>query len=331
MTAGSDPGRRRGVLASVAAIAILVGVPAIAAADPSALELFKEGRALVKQGKHGEACEKFKKSQELDPQIGTLFNIAQCEEKTGKLASALAAYREVVAKDTNAERKALAAEYQSKHEPRVPKIVVQIEKPPVNLVVTLDGSTGAKPIDANLPNAVDLGDYTVIARADGYRELSTKVHIATEGDTTTVPISLALVHSENNVVVSHNVPAEPAPEPERSHSHRKRYGYIGMGVGGAAIATGVVFGVIASGKWSDAKAVCGGTICPTQMQVDQANALVSDARSAGNLSTGFVVAGGVLATAGLLLWVTAPTDEHALQVTPTPTPSSTGLALSGRF
>lgn len=331
MTAGSDPGRRRGVLASVAAIAILVGVPAIAAADPSALELFKEGRALVKQGKHGEACEKFKKSQELDPQIGTLFNIAQCEEKTGKLASALAAYREVVAKDTNAERKALAAEYQSKLEPRVPKIVVQIEKPPVNLVVTLDGSTGAKPIDANLPNAVDLGDYTVIARADGYRELSTKVHIATEGDTTTVPISLALVHSENNVVVSHNVPAEPAPEPERSHSHRKRYGYIGMGVGGAAIATGVVFGVIASGKWSDAKAVCGGTICPTQMQVDQANALVSDARSAGNLSTGFVVAGGVLATAGLLLWLTAPTDEHAVHVTATATPSSTGFALSGRF
>ena len=329
MTAGSDRGRRRGVLAGVAVVAILVSASTIAAAEPSALELFKQGRALVKQGKHGEACEKFKKSQELDPQIGTLFNIAQCEEKTGMLASALAAYREVVAKDTNAERKALAAEYQSKLEPRVPRIVVQIEKPPANLVVTLDGSTGARPIDANLPNPVDLGDYTVIARADGYRELSTKVHVASEGGTTTVPISLALVHEENTVVVSHDVPAAPAPEPE--HSHRKRYGYIGLGVGGAAIATGVVFGVIASGKWSDAKAVCGGTTCPTQMEVDQANALASDARSAGNLSTGFIVAGGVLASAVLFLWLTAPSGEHAVHVTATATPTSTGMALSGRF
>lgn len=322
MTAGSD--RARHVL-----VAMVLCASAIASAEPSAGELFKEGRALVKQGKHAEACEKFKKSQELDPELGTLFNIAQCEEKTGKLASALAAYREVVAKDTNADRKALAAEYQSKLEPRVPRIVVQVEQPPPSLVVTLDGSTGAKPVAANLPLPVDMGDYTVVARADGYRELSTKVHVTAEGATTTVPVSLALVHDQENVVVTRNVPAQPAPEP--SHSHRKRYAIITLGVGGAAIATGMVFGVIANGKWSDAKAVCGGTTCPSQTQVDQAQAIVNDARSAGNLSTGLVVAGGVLATAGLVLWLTAPTEEHAMHVTATATPSSTGFTLSGSF
>jgi hypothetical protein len=325
MTAGSELARR-------VMVAVILLASAIASAEPSAIELFKQGRALARQGKHAEACERFKQSQELDPQLGTLFNIAQCEEKTGKLASALAAYREVVAKDTNAERKALAAEYQSKLEPRVPKIVVQIENQPASLVVTLDGSTGAKPIDANRPIPVDLGDYNVIARADGYRELSTKVHVTTEGDTTTVPISLALVHDEDDVVVSHHAPARPAPVPaEPPHSHRKRYGYIALGVGGAALATGVVFGVIANGKWSDAQGVCGGTTCSTQMEVDQAQALVSDARSAGNLSTGFVVAGGVLATAGLVLWLTAPSDEHAVHVTATATSTSTGVAFSGRF
>jgi hypothetical protein len=312
-------------------VAVVVCASAIATADPSAGELFKQGRALVKQGKHAEACEKFKKSQELDPELGTLFNIAQCEEKTGKLASALAAYREVVAKDTNADRKALAAEYQSKLEPRVPKIVVQVEQPPSSLVVTLDGSTGAKPVAANMPVPVDMGDYTVIARADGYRELSTKVHVSSEGATTTVPVSLALVHDQENVVVTHNVPVQEPPAPEPQRSHRKRYGIITLGVGGAAIATGVVFGVIANGKWSDAKAVCGGTTCPTQMQVDQAQALGNDARSAGNLSTGLVVAGGVLATAGLVLWLTAPTEEHAMHVTATATPTSTGVTLSGSF
>ena len=100
---------------------------------PKAIDLFKEGRALAKANKFAEACEKFRQSQELDPELGTLFNIAQCEEKIGKLASALAAYQEVAAKDTNAQRQALAAEYQSKLAPRVPKLVVQLESPPPGL------------------------------------------------------------------------------------------------------------------------------------------------------------------------------------------------------
>ncbi len=300
------------------------------AQSPSAGELFKQGRDLAKAGKHAEACEKFQKSQELDPQLGTLFNIAQCEEKTGKLAQALAAYREVVAKDTNAKRKATAAEYQSKLEPRVPKLVVQIAKPPPSLVVTLDGPTGGKPIEANLPIEVDLGDYTVIARADGYRELSAKVKIDKEGDTTTVPVALALVHAETTV--TH---AEPQPKPveelhttaEPQHSHRKTYGKIALIGGGAVIAAGAVFGVLANGKWSDAKAVCGGTTCPTQPQVDMAEALVNDARSDGNISTGLVVGGAVIAGIGIALWLTAPSDEHAVHVTAT----AHGAAIAGRF
>jgi hypothetical protein len=297
---------------------------------PSASDLFKEGRELAKAGKPFEACVKFRKSQELDPQIGTLFNIAQCDEKLGKLATALAEYREVVAKDTNAKRKATAAEYQSKLEPRVPKLVVQIAKPPTSLVVTLDGPTGGKPIDPNLPIEIDLGDYTVIARADGYRELSAKVKIDKEGDTTTVPVALALVHAETQV--SH---VEQQPKPveevhatvEPSHSHRKTYGKIALIGGGAVIAAGAVFGVLANGKWSDAKNVCGGTTCPTQPQVDMAEALVNDARSDGNISTGLFIGGAVIAGVGIALWLTAPSDEHAVHVTAT----AHGAAIAGRF
>jgi hypothetical protein len=315
---------------TVASSVLLALVATAHAQAPSASELFKQGRELVKNGKHAEACEKFRKSQELDPQLGTLFNIAQCDEKTGKLATALAEYREVVAKDTNGKRKATAAEYQSKLEPRVPKLVVQIAKPPQSLVVTLDGPTGGKPIDANLPIEVDFGDYTVIARADGYRELSAKVKIDKEGDTTTVPVALALVHAETQV--SH---AEQQPKPveevhtavEPSHSHRKTYGKIALIGGGAVLAAGAVFGVLANGKWSDAKNVCGGTTCPTQPQVDMAEALVNDARSDGNISTALVIGGAAIAGVGLALWLTAPSDEHAVHVTVT----AHGAAIAGRF
>jgi hypothetical protein len=323
MIAGSD----RRVPFVVVAMSLIAGA---ALADPPAVELFKEGRALAKAGKYAAACEKFERSQEIDPQLGTLFNIAQCEEKTGKLAAALAAYREVVAKDTVAERRTLAAQYAAKLGPRVPKIVVQIASPPASLVVTLDGATGARPIGANQPVEVDLGDYNIVARADGYREQSSKVHVASEGGTTAVPITLTLVH-EQETPVAPAEPAKPTEDHAQSHSHRKTYGYVALGAGGAAIATGFVFGAIANGKWSDAKAVCGGTVCPTQAQVDRAQALASDARSAGDRSTALFVVGGALATAGLVLWLTAPDDEHAVHVTASATSTSTGLAIGGRF
>jgi hypothetical protein len=317
----------------LAALAVVALASVAHAQSPSATELFKQARDDYKAGKYAEACAKFVKSQEMDPQLGTLFNIGQCDEKLGKLASAIAAFREVVAKDNNAKRKALAAEYQSKLEQRVPKLVVQVAKPPQGLVVTLDGPTGAKPIDANLPIEMDFGDYTVIARADGFREMSSKVKIDHEGDTTTVPVTLALVHDQPADKTDKH--AEPerieatAPAP-RTHSHRKTYGVVTSIVGGAVAATGLVFGSLAHSKWNDAQAVCGGTTCPTQAQVDMANQLAGDARSAGNISTALFVGGGVLVATGLVLWLTAPSDEHAVSVTAS-TGATTGVVLSGRY
>ncbi|HEY1554068.1 MAG TPA: hypothetical protein VGF94_04495 [Kofleriaceae bacterium] len=299
------------------------------AQSPHATALFKEGRDLYKAGHYVEACSKFAQSQDLDPQLGTLFNLAQCEDKVGKLASALAAYREVVAKDTNPKRKALAAEYQSKLEPRVPRLIVQVAKPPASLVITLDGPTGPKPVDANLPIEVDLGDYNVVARADGFRELSAKVTIDTEGETKTVPINLALVHGEETVaVVKHPEPehaavAETVPE----RSHRARAGKLAAIGGGVVLAAGIAFGVLANSAWSDAQNVCGGTLCPTQAQVDMAESHVNDARTYGNVSTGLVVGGAVIAAVGVYLWITAPSGEHAVRVSAT----TNGFSLAGRF
>ncbi|HTR53089.1 MAG TPA: hypothetical protein VMJ10_20480 [Kofleriaceae bacterium] len=315
-------------------VALLVLAPISALAQsPQATELFKEGRDLMKAGHFVEACSKFAKSQDLDPQLGTLFNLAQCDEKIGKLATALAGYREVVAKDGNAKRKALAAEYQSKLEPRVPKLVVQVAKPPPSLVVTLDGPTGGKPIDANLPIEIDLGEYTVVARADGFRELSTKVQIDTEGETKTVPINLALVHGDETVSVPKPEKSPtPAPvEPQAEPSHRARNGKLALIGGGVLVAGGIVFGALAQGAWNDAQGVCGGTLCPTMAQVNTAEAHVDDARTYGNVSTGLVAGGAIVAALGVYLWLTAPSDEHAVRVGASSSNGTTTLTLGGHF
>jgi hypothetical protein len=314
------------------ALVLLLALVHSAAAQPAspAIELFKEARALAKAGKHAEACEKFQKS----PQLGTLFNIAQCEEKIGKLASALAAYREVADKDTNAQRKALAAEDQAKLAPRVPKLVVQIQSPPAGLSITLDGPTGGKPIDANTPIDVDFGDYNVIARANGYRELSSSVKIETEGETKTVPLALALVHAEEPAVHTTattttvaTVTTGPAP-----HSNRKLYGVIATIAGGVILATGGAFGAIAHSDWNTALADCGGTThCATAADAMKANNDGSSASTAGNISTALVIAGGVIAATGLVLWITAPSGEHAVRVSASPTVGGGALTVGGSF
>lgn len=307
------------------AVVALVAVAAPARAQaPAAGDEFKKGRELVKAGKFAEACPHFDTSQELDPQLGTLFNIAQCDEKIGKLATAMAAYREVIAKDTNAKRRASAEEMAGQLAPRVPKLVVRIAHPPASLVVTLDGPTGAKPITLDQPVEVDFGDYTVVARADGFREFQSKTKLASEGQTATVTVRLEPVHVDDKpIATAPPPPVDVAP----ARSHRKTYAAVTLVVGGAAVATSVVFGALAHSKWNDAQAVCGGTTCPTQGQVDQANALADTARGDGNVATGLAIGGGVAIVVGAALWLTAPSSEHAVHVTAT----ARSVGVAGRF
>ena len=50
--------------------------------------LFDEARRLMAEGKYAEACLELEQSQKLRSGIGTQFNLAECYEKTGRIASA---------------------------------------------------------------------------------------------------------------------------------------------------------------------------------------------------------------------------------------------------
>src|SRR5687768_2981870 len=64
------------------AIAISAASAGAEPRDAAAAEaLFRQGRQAADAGDHAKACEKFKESNRLDPALGTVFNIADCEEK----------------------------------------------------------------------------------------------------------------------------------------------------------------------------------------------------------------------------------------------------------
>jgi hypothetical protein len=55
--------------------------------------LFNEGRQLLSQGRVAEACPRFEASYKVDPGVGTLFNLAACEEQLGHVPRACDLFR----------------------------------------------------------------------------------------------------------------------------------------------------------------------------------------------------------------------------------------------
>src|SRR5690242_3297014 len=126
-------------LFATAACALLVLAPAMAMAEPSAADkalahsLFEEGRALGKSGKWSEACLKLEASQKLAAGIGTLFNLGDCYEHVGKIASAYAAFTDTAEQARQVhqdEREKIASARAASLLPRLSKMRLDLKGSP---------------------------------------------------------------------------------------------------------------------------------------------------------------------------------------------------------
>ena len=316
--------------ASSLALLLWVSAPALAQSSQAAATIqFDQGRALMKQGKFKEACDAFERSQKLDPQNGTLFNLAGCDEKIGKLATAWLAYRDLAQRDTNAKRKAESIKRAKDLDTRLPKLVLaNLEKPLTGLTVTLDGAD-ALPL-LGLESPVDLGDHTIVATAPGYQPFETVVSVKTEGKTKTIELDLQPV----GAITAKRLPDDRKPRPlvvEPPQSHRRRNGAIVAALGGVAVGAGLVFGLGAKRKWDDAKALCPDTQCPSAQAKAAGDLLAEDARSAATLSTVFFVGGATITAIGIYFVVTGKPNAPLTALRFVPTTDGGAVVLGGRF
>jgi hypothetical protein len=139
---------RGSVAFAVLVLAMGVGGPSVALADAPAKdgkELFVQGRTAFNDGKYEVARSYFEQSQAIDPAVGTLLNLAVCEEKLGRLAAALGHLKEALVKVEPADnRRPLITERLADLEKRTPRLTVRSAKPlNSNVTVSLDG----KPIE----------------------------------------------------------------------------------------------------------------------------------------------------------------------------------------
>jgi Flp pilus assembly protein TadD len=100
-----------------------------AANEATSRALFDEGRRLMQKGDYAAACGKFEEGQRLAPGIGLKFNLAECYEKVGKVASAWSAYRDVasLARTQSQEtRETIATQRADAIEGRVPRLKIVV-------------------------------------------------------------------------------------------------------------------------------------------------------------------------------------------------------------
>src|SRR6185312_13115774 len=125
--------RARAIAAAVSGAALLIPAPARADGESAAAEaLFQQGKSLVEQKQWDEACPKFAASYKLDKTLGTLLNLADCEEHQTRIASAWAHWGEAVelAEKTGDKRVGFATERRDALVKRLPMIRVDVAASP---------------------------------------------------------------------------------------------------------------------------------------------------------------------------------------------------------
>jgi hypothetical protein len=302
-----------GAVALVAVLLTLVPARAFASADAATAEaLFEAGRDALESGDYETACAKFGESQRLDPAAGTLMNLAACNEKRGRLASAWENWRE--AQGTlrpDDERLGIVGERLAALEARLPRLVIVLSRrAPADTVVARDESA-LGPAALGLPLPVDPGTHEVRVTASGFEPRVYRVNVE-EGKTLTVSVEPGPPQA-----VSRAPAASPRPAPRNaaaaSSSSARTWAVVSAGTGAAFVVTGAVTGLLALDLKSEVEARCtksnGKYLCDTEG--------VHDARRGKTyalLSSIALPTGVALAALGATLWFTAGGEAAAVSV-----------------
>ena len=99
--------------------------------------LFRAGREAMKQGDYEEACPRLRESQRLDPALGTLLNLALCEEELSNLLAAWRHYQTILAElPEDDPRRELAETHSAEVKSKLAWVVLEAAGPlPADTVV----------------------------------------------------------------------------------------------------------------------------------------------------------------------------------------------------
>lgn len=317
-------GRRVGGLL---ALALALAAPAVARADDSEAErLFREARKLVDAGDYAAACSKFAESERLEPAPGTLVNLAECEEHTGKVIAAQEHYRLASSGYPKTDKRHdLAAQKASALDGKLVHLTLRLAPDAPPGVTVRRGDAVVAETELGVSVAVDPGPLAVVVTAPGRVDMRYPLTLH-DGET-----------KEVLVVAGEPVPSSDANGPAgapaggvaaSSSSTVRTLGFVVGGVGVAGLALGAISGILAMGKASTVRSHCNTTtyVCdPEGLDAARAGDVLAP------LSTVGFIAGGVLLTTGLVLVLTVGKKKEGVSFVPVVGPTFAQAAFVGRF
>lgn len=256
---------------------------ALAAADPAEV-LFDRGVQEMEAGRYDEACPPIEQSYGLDPRLGTLFTLAECEAKRGRIATAVTRYEAYLKehgklprdrKSKQGNRGQTARRQIDLLRPQLPQLTLVLPPAaPSDTRVICDGAPverstlgkpvpldpGAHVITTSAPQHASSEVRLKLARGQHLRlELTLGATVAaTTTTTTTTPVAAAPSADE---------PPSTAVTEEGSHatSGRRVGAYVAGGVGLAGLILGGVLGGLALAEKSTVDASCKPTSDPATL------------------------------------------------------------------
>lgn len=261
--------------------------------DPAAAEeLFRQGRAAAENRDYLAACAKFRESNRMDPALGTLFNIADCEEKLGRLATSWTLFQEVAQRlPLDDDRHVIADQRAQALELRVPRLSVHLAPSArTDIAVRRDGvALGSASLDTWLP--VDPGEHVVVVTAPGTESVSFVARVG-EGERSQLDVQLGPPLADAGAAKSSGSGAPPA-----NHTAA----YLAGGLGALGLVTGVVAGVLVLDRKSTVDRNCTDDVC-NQAGYDAAQS----GKTLGVVTTVGLITGALGLGSATYLFLSAP-------------------------
>ncbi len=314
-------------------LGVLVGGRAAHAQSADAEALFDQGNALMQQGKLAQACEAFEASNRAEPTAGTLIQLGKCLVRSDRFASAFSAYQDALRRAKDPAKRKNAGGAITALEPRLSRLTISVpdERRVAELTIARDGKP-VEPADWNHALAVDGDDNIIVAHAPGHQPWQTTVRVAVERDQVVVeilqlealprPVEAAPLPAVVPPASPRTTADSPAPRPRATLSATRK---IAIGLGGASVlglGTGVVLGMAAQGKHTDASRLCPGS-GGTCAQSAAANVLVrAGNRWALDANIAWGVAGAAALASGVLWLIGGPADTEGPRVSVIPAVAS---------
>jgi hypothetical protein len=296
------------IAAFVAALSI--ALPSSAQESPTADELFQKGREAAKRGDQAAACAFFGDSYTLDPAVGTLFNLAYCEENLGRVATAWTHYKALESRvPANDARLEAIRERLSALEPRLPKISLTLSKncPPDTKVFADDEEIPQDQLGK--PIHIDPGRHNIEVHAPG-RETASEPVIIRESEVREIVLEPGAVASaeppppEKERPKPARVKKQPRPAPAPSAQKKIGWGFIGLG------AAGFVTTAVAAAFVLDRKATVKDECKPGVPCTEKGKNAAESGKVWSTVGTVAFIVGAAAGGAGTYLVLTAPTSDR---------------------